>query len=189
MNDRATTKIAFYGIFSALVFVVMFLETYVFTILIPLAPPAFLSLSLAVTLSVFGDWRNMFFGGTVFGMCSLIIAFIIGNPVFILPWISILPRIFIGVVSFGMLKFVKMFTNKSKVKFIRKTLPYSICAIFGIITNTVLVLLVMFLSKFIGIEEVVGTFMAINFPIEIIATMILVPIFVNAIRKYKHLGE
>ena len=184
MNNSKTRRIAFAGVFSALMFIVMFLETYVFTFLIPLAPPAVLSLSLAITLSLFDDWKMMFFGGTVMGVCSLIVAFAIGNPVFILPWISILPRVFIGVVAYGVSALIQKIARKSKNKFVKQYLSYGIGAIFGVITNTVLVLSMMLVCSLCGMETVVGTFMAINFPIEVFGSAVIVPVLVNAIKRY-----
>lgn len=180
-----TRLIALSGVLSALMFIVMFLETYVFTILIPLAPPCFLSLSLAITISLAGEWRYMFIGGTAMGVCSLVIAFIIGNPVFILPWISILPRIFIGIVAFGVSKLLKYFFKNSSKKFFKDYFSYGVGAVFGVFTNTLLVLTMMFICKFVGIEGILATFMAINFPIEVIASAVIVPVLVNMLQRFK----
>ncbi|MBR2617178.1 MAG: hypothetical protein IKC56_02965, partial [Clostridia bacterium] len=84
--------IALYGIWAALIFVTMVLETYVFTPLLPIAPPAVLSLATAFSLCVFADWKTGLIGGTIMGLCSLIVALMIGNPYFLLPYISVLPR-------------------------------------------------------------------------------------------------
>lgn len=185
MKNNKSYMIAFTGVMAALTFLVLFLETYVFVVLIPLAPPCFLSLSLAITISLSGDWKYMFIGGTVLGCCSLIIAFMIGNPVFILPWISILPRVMIGIVAYGISRLVLKVTSKAKNGFVKDYLPYGVSAVFGVITNTALVLSVMFLCKFVGVEEVIATFMAINFPIEVAASAILVPILVNVVKRIK----
>ena len=176
--------IALSGVMGALTFVVMFLESYVFTILIPLAPPCFLSLSLAITLSLAGEKKYMFIGGTVMGVCSLVVALIIGNPVFILPWISILPRIFIGIVAFFVSKLFQIIFKKTNNKFLKNYLPASIGAILGVITNTVLVLTMMFICNFVGIEGIIATFMAINFPIEVAASAIIVPVLVNTLKRF-----
>ncbi len=189
MNRTKSHLIAFLGVMTALTFVVLLLESYVFTIVIPLAPPAILSLSLAITLCLFDDWKMMFVGGTILGCCSLIVAFIIGNPVFILPWISILPRIFIGVVAFGVTKLCLKFCKTSKNEFVSKFLPYGVGAVFGVLTNTVLVLSMMLICNFVGMETVLATFMAINFPLEIVGSAILVPVLVNAIRRFYKLDK
>ena len=183
MNNK-TKIITTSGVMGALTFVVMFLETYVFTIVIPLAPPCILSLSLAITLSLAGDWKYMFIGGTAMGVCSLIIAFIIGNPVFILPWVSILPRVFIGVVAFGVAKLISKLTKNSKNKFLSQYLPNGFGAVLGVITNTVLVLSMMYLLRLVGTEDIIATFMAINFPLEVIGSAILVPILVNVVKRF-----
>lgn len=182
MNKAKT--VAFLGVMSALVFVALFLETYVFTILIPLAPPCFISISVAITISVYDDWKKSFVGGTILGCCSLIIAFIIGNPIFIFPWISVLPRVFVGIVAYWVIVLVRKICGKCKNKFVTKYLPYGIGAIFGVITNTVLTCLMMFVCGHVGIEIVVASFMAINFPLEVVCSAILVPLLVNALHRF-----
>ncbi len=183
MNNSKTKVIAFIGVMSALMFILLYLETYVFVALIPLAPPAVLSLSLAFTLCVFDDWKKMFIGGTILGCCSMLVAFAIANPVFIFPWISVLPRILAGMSAYGGTALIKKFTKNSQKKFAKEYLPYSVGAIFGTITNTVLVLGVMFAFKFIGIEDVVATFIAFNFPAEVIGSGILTPILTRVVKK------
>ena len=182
--NNSTKIIAFSGVMGALTFIAMFLETYVFTILIPLAPPCFLSLSIAIAISLAGDWKYMFVGGTIMGFCSLVIAFIIGNPVFILPWISVFPRVFIGIVAFGASKLVQSLSKNSSNKFIKDYLPSGVGAVFGVFTNTLLVLSIMFICNFVGIEGILATFMAINFPIEVVASALLVPVLVNTIKRF-----
>lgn len=185
MNSSKVKIIALSGVMGALTFIAMFLETYVFNILIPIAPPCFLSLSLAITISLVGNYKFMFLGGTIMGFCSFIIAFIIGNPAFIFPWVSILPRFFIGIVAFLVAKLCLKLTAKKQNKFLTNYLPYGVGAFFGAITNTVLTLTMLFICKFIGVEGIIATFVAINFPIEIVASAILVPIFVNAVKRFE----
>ena len=56
---------------------------------------------------------------------------------------------------------------------------------FGVFTNTLLVLTMMFICKFVGIEGILATFMAINFPIEVIASAVIVPVLVNMLQRFK----
>ena len=87
--------------------------------------------------------------------------------------------------AFGVSKLMLSLTKNAKCKFSKQYLSYGVSAVFGVITNTVLVLSVMYIGKFIGLEDVVATFMAINFPIEIVASAILVPIMLNAVKRFK----
>ncbi len=184
MNNNKTKLIAFIGVMASLEFVVLLLETYVFGVLIPIAPPCILSISIAITLSVYdGDYKKMFIGGTILGVCSFIISFIVGLASFMLPWISILPRIFIGIVAFFVTKLFGFFCRKIKNNKIAKYLPYIMGAIFGVLTNTVLTLFALYFGGFIGMEEIVATFIAINFPLEVVGSAILVPVFVNTLRS------
>lgn len=181
MNNK-TRLISFMGIMSALEFVVLLLETYVFGVLIPIAPPCILSISIAITLSVYdGNYKKMFIGGTILGVCSFVISFIVGLPAFMLPWISILPRVFIGIVAFSITKLFKFLFRNVENKKILNYLPYVLGAIFGVLTNTVLVLFALYFGGFIGIEDIVATFVAINFPLELVGSAILVPVFVSTL--------
>lgn len=183
MNNESSKKIAFYGISSALIFVSMFIETYVFNLLFHFAPPCFLSISIALTVILCGDKKGMLSGGIILGLCSFIIAFIIGNPVFMLPWISVLPRLFIGLTVYPSDAGLKKLFKKSNNKFIKENLHYSLSAIIGVITNTVLTLSAMLIFGKTGLEEVLAVFISINFPIEVVASAILVPVFIKAVNS------
>jgi uncharacterized membrane protein len=100
MKEFSSKRIAFYGVLSALMFVFLLIETYLFTAFFGNFTPAILTLPFAVALSLFNGKRGMWLGGTIFGCCSFFLAICIGNPIFLNPLISILPRIFIGVVAY-----------------------------------------------------------------------------------------
>ena len=69
MKRDIAHSVAFIGLMTALMAVVLTLETYVFIYFIK-PSPAFLSIPLFIALSMYGDWKNSFIGGTVFGCCS-----------------------------------------------------------------------------------------------------------------------
>ena len=52
-----------------------------------------------------------------------------------------------------------------------------------VLTNTIFTLSMMFACKFIGLEDIIATFMTINFPIEVLASAIIVPILLNTIKR------
>jgi uncharacterized membrane protein len=99
LKKSSAQTIALAGVMSALVFVVLTLETLVFKYFID-PSPAFFSIPIALALSMYGDWKKSFLGGTILGMCSLILAFAIGYITFYNPLISVLPRVIIGVVAY-----------------------------------------------------------------------------------------
>ena len=176
-------KIALYGVLSALMFIFLLIETYAFTAFLGAFTPAILTLPLAVAISVRDGAKGMWIGGTIFGACSFFLAVLIANPVFINPLISILPRILIGVVAYLVYLLVKFIFGKSKKTFINQTLPLAVSGAFGILTNTVCTIFMMFLFKATGIEAVLATVMSINFVAEVIGGIVLVPIYVKVFNK------
>jgi len=183
MNSKSR-DIAFIGVMAALMFVILMLETYVFIYFIK-PSPAFLSIPLAISLSIFRKKKSMFIGGTTFGFCSFILSFIVGYPTFYNPLISILPRVIFGVLSgLTYILFSKLF-SKSEKPFINSTLPMSIAGAFGVIFNTVFTLLAM--SLFAEGDFLAMTFQTIlgfNFVFELISAIILVPIITNVALKF-----
>lgn len=178
--------IALYGIWAALIFVTMVLETYVFTPLLPIAPPAVLSLATAFSLCVFADWKTGLIGGTIMGLCSLIVALMIGNPYFLLPYISVLPRMVAGVTAWGGAKLVSLLTKNTKYTFLRETLPYSIGGGVGVITNTFCVISMLALTTdAYGGSFVVamGAVMVTNTLFELLAGVLLVPVIVTVLKR------
>ena len=70
MEKSNAKKVAFYGVMSALTFVFLLIETFVFSAFLGNFTPAILTLPLAVALSLFNGKKGMFVGGTIFGCCS-----------------------------------------------------------------------------------------------------------------------
>ena len=91
MKKDLAHRVAFIGVMAALIFVVLTIETYVFIGILGINP-AFLSLPLAIALCLYGDWKEEFVGGTIFGVCAFIISFMVAYVPMYNPLISVLPR-------------------------------------------------------------------------------------------------
>ena len=188
-NSSART-IALLGVMSAVLVVVLFLESSIYKFF-SYTPPAFLSLGILMTLCLSWDLKHSFLFSVVFGAASLLCAVYIGNPYFVLPWISILPRLFVGPVAHGVFTLVKKYTAKSKKQSIRTSLPLAVGAGAGILTNTVLV--ISCLSIFfpasvkdgLSVADWIKACIGVNFPIELVCAIILTPILAVAIKKNK----
>lgn len=182
MKNSART-VAFCGVSAALLFVLLLIETFVFSAL-PVAPPAILAIPFAIALSSFGDRRFLFLGGTALGICSLVCALMIGNVYFINPLISVLPRVLMGLIAGLVADLLKRVCEKSNKKFIREILPYSVAGFVGVLLNTAFVLAAVFL--FFG-GDVMKTFFAavitFNTLFEIAGGMVLTPIYCNVLNK------
>ncbi len=174
--------IAYFGVLSGLMFIMLALETLVFKLFLPITP-AFFSIPLAISLSLKGKKSDMFIGGTIFGVCSFCLAVLIGYAEFFNPLISIMPRIFIGIVAYYVYFLFSKILASSKNKFIREILPLSISGVFGVITNTVLTVFMLWVFNFTGTANVFTMILTFNFLFELISAIVLVPIIVITIRK------
>ncbi len=181
--------VAFVGVMFALIFVLFLLEG---AVLSPLGMTAcILSLPVSIALSVYDDWKKSFIGGTLLGVCSCVFCLIFASMfiVYANPLISVLPRFFIGVAAywtyFGL---SKLFRN-AKNKFVRETLPAGIAGVVGSLTNTVLYLLAVniWAGDIMGaLTQFLQLAVTIYFPIELVACMILVPVYVAVLKKINH---
>ena len=180
MKRNVSHTVAFIGVMTALMAVVLTLETYVFIYFIK-PSPAFLSIPLFIALSMYGDWKRSFIGGTVFGCCSFALSFIVGYTVFYNPLISILPRTIAGVAGYFILHgLTVLFKGKSKES------VRALAAALTVIVHTVLVLGAMeiFASSGAFFDTVWQVIIGVNFLAEFICAMVLTPILVRVMKKY-----
>ena len=182
-NSSKATKVAFYGVVSALMFVFLLTETYGLSGLMGNFTPAILTLPFAISISIVGGKKECLSGGLIFGCCSFFLAVIISNYVFLNPLVSILPRIFIGIVSYFVFLLVSKLTKNAKKEFFSKIFPISLSSAFGILTNSILTIFMMWVFNATEIAAVFSVIISLNFVGEVIGAVILCPIYVNVIRK------
>lgn len=190
MGTKSSTArtIALLGVMSAVLVVVLFLESAVYKIF-SYTPPAFLSLGILMTLCLCWDLKRAFLFSVIFGITSLLCALFIGNPYFLMPWISILPRLFVGPVAYGVFRLMKLATAKATKVFWKESLPLAIGAGVGILTNTVLVIacLAIFFpasaENGFTLVQWIQACITLNFPIELVCAVILTPILAIAVKK------
>ena len=183
-KDKAHV-VAFIGVMLALMFVLFMLEGALS--IFAGVSTCVLSLPVAIALSVYDDWKSSFIGGTLLGVCSCIFCLIFGMAVYANPLVAILPRLCFGVTAywtaFGLTKLFK----KAKHRYFREVLPLSIGAVVGALTNTILYILAIsvFVDKDImGVgTQLIQIAVAIYFPIELVASFVLVPVYVGVMRK------
>ncbi len=180
MKRGAAHTIAFIGVMAALMAVVLTLETYVFIYFIK-PSPAFLSIPLFIALSMYSDWKRSFIGGTIFGVCSFILSFIVGYTVFFNPLISVLPRTIAGVAGYFILHGLTVATKGKGKDVVR-----AVAAALTVILHTVLVLGAMeiFVSGGAFLDTVWQTIIGVNFLSEIVCAIFLVPILVRIMKKF-----
>lgn len=171
--------VAFIGIMTALMAVVLTLETYVFIYFIK-PSPAFLSIPLFIALSMYADWKRSFIGGTIFGVCSFVLSFIVGYDVFYNPLISVLPRTIAGVAGYFILHGITV-CAKGKAKDVMR----AIAAACTVLVHTVLVLGAMeiFYSGGAFFDTVWQTIIGVNFLSELLCSIFLVPVLIRVMKK------
>ncbi len=179
MKRNTAHTVAFIGVMSALTFVVLTLETYVFIYFIK-PSPAFLSIPLFIALSMYGDWRHAFIGGTVFGCCSFFLSFIVGYTVFYNPLISILPRAIAGVAGYWILHGLTLLTNRKAKDVVR-----AVAAALTVVLHTVLVLGAMEIFGTGGafLDTVWQTIIGLNFVAEFVCAIVLTPVLVRVFKR------
>ncbi len=184
-NDKAHF-IAFVGVMFALIFVLFLLEGLVLSSFGMTA--CILSLPVAIALSIYDDWKKSFIGGTLLGCSSALFCLFLGSGYlpYANPLISVLPRFFIGVTAywtyFGLSKLFK----KAKNKYVRQSLAAAVAGGVGCITNTVLYLLAVniYAGDAMGaLKQLLEIAMGIYFPIELVACIVLVPVYVFTLQK------
>ena len=180
MKKNVAHSVAFIGVMAALMFVVLTLETYVFIYFIK-PSPAFLSIPLFIALSMYGDWKRSFIGGTVFGCCSFLLSFIVGYEVFYNPLISVLPRTLAGVGGYWILYGLTRLTKGKNKEVVR-----GVAAALTVLLNTLFVLgsMEIFVQGGAFIDTVWQTIIGVNFLLEIVCAVILTPVLLRTIKKY-----
>jgi uncharacterized membrane protein len=161
------------------------LETYVFIYFIK-PSPAFFSIPLFIALSMYGDWKHSFIGGTIFGCCSFALSFVVGYTVFYNPLISILPRTLAGVAGFFILYGLTIITQQRAKDVVR-----AVAAALTVILHTVLVLGAMeiFSSGGAFFDTVWQTILGVNFISEFACAIFLTPVLIRIMKKYTHTAD
>ena len=185
MKRSASHTVAFIGVMTALMAVVLTLETYVFIYFIK-PSPAFLSIPLFIALSMYADWKRSFIGGTIFGCCSFVLSFVVGYTVFYNPLISILPRTIAGVAGYFILHGL-MVATKGKVMHVVR----GVAAACTVLLHTVLVLAAMeiFASGGAFFDTVWQVIIGVNFISEFACAIFLTPVLIRVMKKYTRTPE
>ena len=186
MKNNKAHFVAFIGVMLALIFVLFLLEG---AVLSPLGMTAcILSLPVAIALSIYDDWKKSFIGGTLLGVCSCIFCLIFASMYIFYanPLISVLPRFFIGITAywtyFGL---SRLFRNSRRI-FLRESVPAGIAGLIGSLTNTVLYLFSVNIwsgDAMGALTQILQLAVSIYFPIELIACIVLVPVYVAVLKK------
>lgn len=149
---------------------------------------AFIALLPIIVMAQIKGLKYGFILSAVFGVVSFAVSFSLRSvlsPVFQNPLVSIVPRLFIGVVTYFVYKGMKALTARLKLKErAARAISYGVSGAAGVITNTVLVLGMMLLwyhgREINGLSigwGLIITILGSNFLIELaVTTALCVPI-------------
>jgi len=192
--SKISKLIARFAVCAALIAVAVLIDMSISFLPIPLpVQPAIATVLVIITLSQLFDYKSAIFSTTVFGLMSLVFSYILATHpaaiIFQKPWISIIPRILIGLGCYPVFKAFSKLFSKSNNAFIKNILPRSIGAAAGVVINTSMVLLMIWLTGFwIEIfKEIIVTIIAItllvNFLLELFVALIFVPLISYPVSK------
>lgn len=147
---------------------------------------AWVVLVVSLTIMQQFGWGTALYTGTVFGLVSLLFSFMLPNvtsPAFQMPWISVLPRMLIGITcSFSLSGLLRVSRNRKSL-FMRELLPRSVSGIVGVFTNTIFVLGMIAVTNGESImNKIISVVISVNFIPEFIIGLLLVPTISYALR-------
>lgn len=180
MKTERSKNIAFAGIMLAVMAVLLSLEAGIYRVLVVIQP-AFISIAFAISISIF-DKSKMWYGGIILGVCSFALAFVF-NPFFINPVISILPRVFMGVVAYYAYLFISKLTAKSSSAFLKDVFPFAVAGAVGALYNTLTVVPLLYAYYPKDLVKALSTILIFNAPIELICAAVIVPILARTFIK------
>ena len=176
LRNKRVTDIAFAGIILAIMAILNFVPNVGY---IKIIPGAFEITIIHIFVIIFAwllGWKAGLLSGIGFGLFCWANAFIVGNPAFQNPLVSVLPRIFFGFIaglSFDLTRLIK----KPKVRY---SVDVALCAL-NTVVHTMLVLLMLYVDPTTEKEtlavymKAMFVSMAINFPVEVAAATIIAP--------------
>lgn len=195
---KKTKRIALLAILLALIVILSFVPLRVS------AATLALTLLPVLVIALTQDFVTAVLGGLLMGVTSLVMAFTVGAgtptaPLFQNPLVSILPRIFVPVVAFGVMHGLDALALRASKKSAPDTasvtkgkqwLIDAVASVLAVMTNTGLVLGMIwgiYGGKSVGDTLISPEFMtamiSINFVIELIVFPLLTPPVVFALRK------
>ena len=198
VNNSKAYKLTKYAIMTATIFVAMLLDR-VISIGLPISTAACVLLVTFSFCYLENTWINGVLTCTLFGFVSFVKEFIFPSsvaafPVYVWPLITVLPRVAMGVVAFGVYRLLLLVTRKLTNQYARQTLCITIATFFGNATNTVLFLLALNLSKsvagmdYTSLIVVIEGVLLTNILPEYLISMILGSQVVLGVRRGLRLG-
>lgn len=200
VNNSRAGKVAKYAIVLATIFVAMFLDRAI-SLGFPVSAA---TIVLLVTFSfalLENDLGSAIICCSLFGLASFVkefIPFLQSSvallPIYVRPVVTLVPRMTMGLVLFGVYRLMLTLTKKMSSARGRQVLSIVLAVFFALVTNTVLFLGLLNLFKTVfniehdSIIALIKTGLAINIPVEYLVSMLFVSPVVLGVRRGLKLG-
>lgn len=200
VNNSRAGKVAKYAIVLATIFVAMFLDRAI-SLGFPVSAA---TIVLLVTFSfalLENDLGSAIICCSLFGLASFVkefIPFLQSSvallPIYVRPVVTLVPRMTMGLVLFGVYRLMLTLTKKMGSARGRQVLSIVVAVFFALITNTVLFLGLLNLFKTVfniehdSVIALIKTGLAINIPVEYLVSMLFVSPVVLGVRRGLKLG-
>lgn len=200
VNNSRAGKVAKYAIVLATIFVAMFLDRAI-SLGFPVSAA---TIVLLVTFSfalLKNDLGSAIICCSLFGLASFVkefIPFLQSSvallPIYVRPVVTLVPRMTMGLVLFGVYRLMLTLTKKMSSARGRQVLSIVVAVFFALVTNTVLFLGLLNLFKTVfniehdSIIALIKTGLAINIPVEYLVSMLFVSPVVLGVRRGLKLG-
>ncbi len=200
VNNSRAGKVAKYAIVLATIFVAMFLDRAI-SLGFPVSAA---TIVLLVTFSfalLENDLGSAIICCSLFGLASFVkefIPFLQSSvallPIYVRPVVTLVPRMTMGLVLFGVYRLMITLTKKMSSARGRQVLSIVVAVFFALVTNTVLFLGLLNLFKTVfhiqhdSIIALIKTGLAINIPVEYLVSMLFVSPVVLGVRRGLKLG-
>lgn len=163
-NNKAWL-VAKYGVMLALIFVATVLDR-TFTVYLPITGA---TIEMLMTLSLcflFNSWLDGLLAGTFMGLSSFATAFFYGKILPQNPLVSVVPRIFVGVLAFSVYRLTLLILKKVNNKIARQTIAIVPACLVGLVSNTVL-----FLGSGVLFKELYGSLIDVILGLELVSML------------------
>ena len=174
-NNKAY-RVARYAIMLAIIFVATLLDR-VITLGLPIAGA---TVELLVTFALcflFNSWIDGFLASAFMGLSSFILAFPFAKVASQNPLISIVPRLFVTLLTFSLYRLLLLATAKMKNRILGQTIAIVPSTILGLVANTILYMgaLTLFTDAYASLVVALQAVAILNVLPERIAPSAMIP--------------
>lgn len=192
MKKTKTQDLVLYANYGALIFVARVLDHLVSDWL-PINS-AIITLTVAFSCAlIIPTVKNCVVAGFMFGIMSLLTTLMFGGGAiiygFVNPFISVLPRVIVGLVVFATFSFSCNLLGKVIKKKKAFFIAISIACVFGALANTVTVLTMIWLFKTIDGVETLYVIFTLNALPELIVPALITPFLVLPVRRFMQIKD